>query len=414
MGGFNDPIVSGGGSLVYPSIHSPNYSPGASGWAIKKDGTAEFASLIVRETGGRTTLTPPASDPTGVLGTQQVGQALGASGSVLLLPGVWNFAQPLLWDDCELVGCGDETILQPGTAWPGLSAGEAILQPHANASIDNLAGYGGSNTRSANPSADFIAPAAGASFWKATRIRCDRMNGRALYVAPSTGSHGTVTTIKGEHNGAGLWFDNGTGSSVTAECNVHDVDLQNCETGEVLFLSAVTDVLISKVNGSIAAGAAVNAATVQGSCQTCHLTGLDLGGGNGTAIMALKQAGVSSPTDCLVEGKLQEGNIGLIVRDSTARCDFHVWCTRNQGDNIRSDGTGAFLRFWPQMNLGNLGGGTGYDFSVLSTAHCLIADPGYASGGVTANLNIALAGNHVTEVNPPSGRTTAGSPPAGW
>jgi hypothetical protein len=40
--GFSNPIIGGGGALVYPSIHSPDYDPGVSGWTINKDGTVEF------------------------------------------------------------------------------------------------------------------------------------------------------------------------------------------------------------------------------------------------------------------------------------------------------------------------------------------------------------------------------------
>ena len=47
-GGFNDPLVGGGGVLVYPSIHSPNFVAGSTGWSINKDGTAEFNSLTIR------------------------------------------------------------------------------------------------------------------------------------------------------------------------------------------------------------------------------------------------------------------------------------------------------------------------------------------------------------------------------
>ena len=46
-GGFNNPLVGDGGGLVYPSIHSPNYVPGVSGWTINKDGSAEFRSIVV-------------------------------------------------------------------------------------------------------------------------------------------------------------------------------------------------------------------------------------------------------------------------------------------------------------------------------------------------------------------------------
>jgi hypothetical protein len=47
VSGFTNPIVGGGGNLIYPSIHSPNYVPGVSGWAINKDGTAEFNDVDI-------------------------------------------------------------------------------------------------------------------------------------------------------------------------------------------------------------------------------------------------------------------------------------------------------------------------------------------------------------------------------
>lgn len=50
MSGFANPLIGGGGGLVYPSIHSPNYVPGVSGWSINKDGSAEFDDLVIRGT----------------------------------------------------------------------------------------------------------------------------------------------------------------------------------------------------------------------------------------------------------------------------------------------------------------------------------------------------------------------------
>lgn len=47
-GGFNNPLVGGGGSLVYPSIHSPNFVAGSTGWSIDKDGSAEFDNVTIR------------------------------------------------------------------------------------------------------------------------------------------------------------------------------------------------------------------------------------------------------------------------------------------------------------------------------------------------------------------------------
>lgn len=43
-------ITQGLGQLVIPKIQSPNYVAGISGWAIKKDGSAEFNNLTIRGT----------------------------------------------------------------------------------------------------------------------------------------------------------------------------------------------------------------------------------------------------------------------------------------------------------------------------------------------------------------------------
>lgn len=48
--GFSNPLVGGGGSLVYPSIHSPNFVTGIAGWTINKDGSAELNNVTVRGT----------------------------------------------------------------------------------------------------------------------------------------------------------------------------------------------------------------------------------------------------------------------------------------------------------------------------------------------------------------------------
>jgi hypothetical protein len=50
VSGFASPIVGGGGTLVYPSIHSPNFIPGVSGWTVRRDGSAEFSDVIIRGT----------------------------------------------------------------------------------------------------------------------------------------------------------------------------------------------------------------------------------------------------------------------------------------------------------------------------------------------------------------------------
>jgi hypothetical protein len=48
--GFRNPILGGGGALVYPSIHSPNFVAGSAGWSVNKDGSAEFSNGVFRGT----------------------------------------------------------------------------------------------------------------------------------------------------------------------------------------------------------------------------------------------------------------------------------------------------------------------------------------------------------------------------
>ena len=45
---FSNPIASGSGGLILPSIHSPGYVHGNTGWSINRDGSAEFNDLDVR------------------------------------------------------------------------------------------------------------------------------------------------------------------------------------------------------------------------------------------------------------------------------------------------------------------------------------------------------------------------------
>jgi hypothetical protein len=45
---YSEPIAAGDGSLIYPSLQSPNYEPGVSGWYLGKDGMAEFGEATIR------------------------------------------------------------------------------------------------------------------------------------------------------------------------------------------------------------------------------------------------------------------------------------------------------------------------------------------------------------------------------
>ncbi|HUY45613.1 MAG TPA: hypothetical protein VMV92_07785 [Streptosporangiaceae bacterium] len=70
-GGFHNPLVGGGGDLVYPEMQSPNFVTGISGWKIAKDGSAEFQDIIIPAGSGGAVVTfassAPASPHTGDL-----------------------------------------------------------------------------------------------------------------------------------------------------------------------------------------------------------------------------------------------------------------------------------------------------------------------------------------------------------
>lgn len=64
MTGFKSPIVGGQNSLLIPAIQSPNYVHGETGWAIFKDGSAEFHDISIPEGSGGTVVTFSPTAPT--------------------------------------------------------------------------------------------------------------------------------------------------------------------------------------------------------------------------------------------------------------------------------------------------------------------------------------------------------------
>lgn len=109
MGGFSNPIIGGGGSLVYPAIKSPNFSlADQTGWAIMKDGSAYFFNvtatgavtansvIIDGPTGGLFIYDgPPAFGSlvlaaTGAAGTDRYGNAYSGPGISINAPGTDN------------------------------------------------------------------------------------------------------------------------------------------------------------------------------------------------------------------------------------------------------------------------------------------------------------------------------------
>jgi hypothetical protein len=369
---------------------------------------------LAQHPGVESAILSPTGDTTGAGDWTMLNSELN-SGSVIMLPGAWYLVQPLEWEGTELAGLGYGTTVQPGSSW-ATAAGAGLLMPGSGAGVRNMYGNGGSGTRSANPASDLVQLQPGTQWWYVENVRCDTMNGKILGLTPATASHGSIQGIKGEHNAKGVAIDNGTGGSVTAEITLRNLDIQNCEVGEVLLCAAATDISGGDINGSVEGGVASNVISINGSCQTIQLDNLDVGGGAGTGVVVLAKAGgASSPSDIRLSGKAQGGAVGVVVSDACSRIALDMLAARNQGDGFLFSGTGNGIQVRPAAHLNNQGGGGGYDVDVTSTAHVLLEGPAYDVGGpVTANLNITLAGNHVTEANPPAGRTAAGFAPAGW
>ena len=358
----------------------------------------------------------PSGDSTGAKDSARLNAATPIYGAISLGPGTFYLSEPVAWTEAEIVGCGRSTIIQPGTGWTG----GMLLSPGSNASIRDVYGLGGTGARSGNPAANFIQVQAGATFWEVAGIDCDRMNGLIFAAVPATGSHGRITKIRGEHNGGGLRIDGGLGAPTTAEINIYDIDIQNCETAEILFCSGVDDIRCEgPFNGSIESGAAVNGITIQGSCQNINLGAIDIGGGAGSALLVIQDttSGMSTFSPSQIQagpGVVQEGNVGVLATGGAARLSFsRLWATHNQSNGFDLENTGTLSSLDKcGGNENNLGGGTAYD-ALFGTGHWLNDGFGYESSGVTAGRFLPV-GNHYTEANPPSSLTFAGAGPGGW
>jgi hypothetical protein len=102
--GFSNPIIGGGGGLVYPSIHSPNYVPNVSGWSVNKDGTAQFTGLAI--IGGTFTGTNFVMNQAGIFfygGTPAAGNLIE---SVAAAAGTDGFGNAYLAGDVSYVNIG--------------------------------------------------------------------------------------------------------------------------------------------------------------------------------------------------------------------------------------------------------------------------------------------------------------------
>lgn len=362
--------------------------------------------VLLSSVNGGVCLLGPSGDATGVTDSANIAAAFTLASHVMLTPGTFSVNGLVTVAGATLSGADMATVMQPGGGYAG-----PLLAAGSKGVIRNLSVE--------NSGSDAITVAGGISEWWLTELFFAGNTGSCINATITGPAHGRIRGIRGaggaSANGGGIRLDAGTGGAVTAEVNIYDIDIQGCTASEVLFASSVTDVLADVINGSMKAGVVSSAITIQGACQTVHLRGIDVGGPGASGVTAVfKAAGANSPTDCLLEGKLQAGNVGLLVSDSTARCRFDVQATRNQTDGVQFNGTGAFNVLLPMCNQNNLAAVIAYDVNITSTAHVWIERPQWASPAVTANLNIALAGNHVTSTQEPAGSTHAGNAQAGW
>lgn len=329
------------------------------------------------------------------------------NGSADLTPGIFLLSADLVPAGASLTGLDMATVLSPYLTYAGV-----LATVSAKGSIRNLSFQGGGT--------DAVQVSSGIAEWWLEDLYFASNTGLCINAPSITGAtHGRIRGIRGaggsSANGGGIALNGGTAGAITAEINISDIDIQNCTASEVLFLSAVTDVLVNKVNGSIKSGVSANGITVQGACQTIELRELDVGGGSGTGVLVFQKAGTNSPSDVFAEGKVQDGAIGCVVADASARLTLQMWADRNQGDGFQLTNTGAFnVLDKCGGNNNNQAAGTAYDLNITSTGHWLVDSFRGVSGGVTANRNITSATNHVTVVNDPSGTTTAGNTPGGW
>lgn len=134
MSGFSNPIIGGGGTLVYPAIRSPNYVTGISGWSINKSGFAEFQNVIVRGTFSGINQfygVTASGDNTGATDSAALQTAFLTSDMVLLAPGTYYLDQPLAGLTSAgqvLAGAGYSTIIKDGSLW----SGSALFKPTAS------------------------------------------------------------------------------------------------------------------------------------------------------------------------------------------------------------------------------------------------------------------------------------------
>lgn len=137
-GGFSNPLVGGGGGLVYPSIHSPNYLPTIQGWSINKDGSAQFAGALSVLNGVISGVAIEALTETLSPGPFLLYGSTGQGIAVFTTPGSNNWVAP-----AGLVGSLIDTVIVTGAGGGGdgldAGAGESGAGGGACSVMNNVA-----------------------------------------------------------------------------------------------------------------------------------------------------------------------------------------------------------------------------------------------------------------------------------
>ena len=402
---LDSPVTSAGGqsslTLQGESVDGTQLAAIIAGGPVFEFGSTSFGRLVI---------VMPSGDTSGASDTAALNFALNL-GSVQLCEGTYYLNGQVTISNGMLAGCGYATIIRNPTTGAGYAG--PLLAAGAKSWITGLT--------VSNSGSDAITVAGGIAEWWLTDLNFASNTGYCINATITGPAHGRIRGIRGQGggaaNGGGIFLNGGSGGAITAEVNLYDIDIQNCQTASVLNCSAVTDIRCAgPLNGSIASGVAVPAIHVQGACQSINIGDVDVGGG-APGVLVVEGLGGNSPSEIQIgPGVVQNGGgAGVIVSDSSARIWFdRLMSKRNQGDGWLWGGTGAFNRMSGcGGNLNNQAAGVAYDVESTSSAHILNDGFSYVSGGVTAGRNLA-AGNHYTEANPPSSITTVGAAPGGW
>jgi hypothetical protein len=200
-GGFSNPIVGGDGALVFPSIHSPNFVHGVSGWSINKDGSAEFQDVILPGTVGTTVTFAAVAPVSPAVGDVWYDTAAGLEANQ------WNGSA---WVPYQ-IGTG---AIAGGAITGSLVASGAITAAKLAAGIvyagivDSTTVNAATFTGSVFEGTDFILNSAGAFFYSGTpaagNLVCSVIPGSS----GGTDAHGNtyLEGLTGYSNQGGTWY----------------------------------------------------------------------------------------------------------------------------------------------------------------------------------------------------------------